>query len=95
MKIESNWFVYIVETCCGKLYTGITTDVERRFNEHRDVFSIGASKGAKFFRGKEPKQIVYRETCESRSDASKREYSIKKMTALKKRQLFCNDLNVH
>jgi len=88
MKIENNWFVYIIETCCGKLYTGITTDIERRFTEHREVFTIGASKGAKFFRGKEPKLIVYQETCESRSDASKREYSIKKLTALKKRQLF-------
>jgi len=76
------WFVYIVETEKGVLYTGITTDVERRFSEHCD-----SKKGAKFFRGHKPKKVVYRETCKDRSTASKREYEIKKMTRDKKLKL--------
>ena len=36
MAEEKTWWLYIVETESGKLYTGITTDVNRRFNEHFD-----------------------------------------------------------
>ena len=91
--LESKWFVYIVKTSCDTLYTGITTDIERRFKEHLQCFMGQSNKGAKYFRGKEPKGIVYQERCKSRSVASQREYQIKKMTALKKRALIDFDLS--
>ncbi|WP_239845936.1 GIY-YIG nuclease family protein [Shewanella sp. Isolate11] len=60
----------------GQLYTGITTDVERRFQEHQQ----GGAKAAKFLRGKGPLQLVYRETVGDHSQALKREIAIKKLS---------------
>lgn len=76
-KTEASWRVYIIESRSGKLYTGITTDVERRYKEHQQVAN-GGQKGAKFFRIDPPTQLVYSEACSNRSDASKREAQIKK-----------------
>lgn len=84
MRTKSAWYVYIIETTCNKFYTGITTDVQRRFNEHMAVFSGTGKKGAKFFRGHQPKQIIFQELQESRSSASKREIQIKSMTKTEK-----------
>lgn len=81
------WYVYIVRTLCGKLYTGITTDTERRFKEHAMMYQNKQGKGAKFFRGHCPEAIVYTERSDDRSSASKRESSIKKMPAQVKRDL--------
>jgi len=86
-KEFSLWFVYIIQTTCGKLYTGITTDIERRFLEHTQVYQGLNKKGAKFFRGHEPQEILYFEECADRSSASKREYQIKSLSAMKKRSL--------
>ena len=77
-----NWHVYIIETTSGRLYTGITTDIERRFKEH-----CSSKKGAKFFRSNTPKRVVYNETFENRSLASKREWEIKQLTRAKKLEL--------
>ncbi|MFT7185389.1 MAG: putative endonuclease [Pseudohongiellaceae bacterium] len=85
--VVAQWFVYVVKTQCNTLYTGITTDVERRFSEHLDCFKGISKKGAKYFRGREPKQVVYIESCDDRSAASKREYEIKKMSTSAKRVL--------
>lgn len=82
-----HWFVYVVKTQCNTLYTGITTDVDRRFNEHLACYNGASKKGAKYFRGREPKQVVYTELCENRSTASKREYAIKKMNTNAKKIL--------
>ena len=71
----SLWWVYMIETGSGKLYTGITTDVERRYREHCD----DPRRSAKFFRTDPPRALVYREGCEGRSEASRREAAIKKM----------------
>ncbi len=81
---EKSWWLYIVETETGKLYTGITTDVTRRFNEH---FDKGNLRGAKFFRSDPAKAVVYTEMCANRAAASKREYAIKKMSRQKKCQM--------
>lgn len=78
-----NWYVYIIETTKGHYYTGITTDVERRFSEHLN----DKSKGAKYFRSNTPKKVIYTENFENRSLASKREYEIKKMTKVQKLRL--------
>tara|TARA_R110001599_G_scaffold59005_6_gene163535 strand:+ start:945 stop:1223 length:279 start_codon:yes stop_codon:yes gene_type:complete len=79
MNNDNYWFVYIINTSCDKLYTGITVNVERRFKEHCDVYHGLGTKGAKFFRGHKPSEVVYLEKYNSRSDASKREYHIKSM----------------
>ena len=71
----TNWWVYMVETQSGKLYTGITTDVERRFHEHCHDPKLGA----RFFRSDPAKAVVYQEPQPDRSSASKREAAIKKL----------------
>jgi putative endonuclease len=77
----SEWYVYMVQCADGSLYTGIATDVERRVAEHN------AGQGARYTRGRGPVTLVYRETVEDRPAALKREYAIKKLPALRKRNL--------
>ncbi len=79
--MNKNWQVYIIQTKTGKLYTGITTDINRRFNEHRN------KKGAKYFRLEKPQDIVFIQTCKDRSEATKRELEIKKFNKNKKLKL--------
>ena len=74
-----SWHVYIIQASNNSLYTGITTDVERRFTEHSN-----GPLGAKFFNGRKPVKIVYREDGHTRSSASKREAEIKKLSRLQK-----------
>lgn len=73
-----NWQVYIILCSDGSLYTGITTNVERRFRQHAE------GKGAKYFRGREPLEVVYQENGHSRSSAAKRETEIKAMNRAEK-----------
>lgn len=68
------WYVYIIEASDGSLYTGVTTDVERRFTEH-----CGKGKGARFFRGRKPVKVVYTESHPDRGSALRRESEIKKL----------------
>jgi len=75
----SGWLVYIILTENDKLYTGITNDLSRRFEEHQNQ-----KKGARYFHLGKPKQVVFKESHADRSSASKREWQIKKMTRLKK-----------
>jgi putative endonuclease len=82
-----NWQVYIILCSDDSLYTGITNDVTRRFNQHGD------KQGAKYFHGRQPKQLVYVETGHDRSSASKRECVIKKLPRLEKLQLLASDSN--
>ena len=74
MAEEKDWFVYIVETEDGRFYTGVSTDVERRFERHKKGPGGG---GAKFFALSPPKNIRYREKCASRSEALRREAVLK------------------
>lgn len=72
---QTEWCVYIIQTTDGKLYTGITTDLERRFAEHK-----ASDKGAKFFSLATPEKIVFQESHPDRSSASRREAEIKRMS---------------
>ncbi|MDE0825278.1 MAG: GIY-YIG nuclease family protein [Akkermansiaceae bacterium] len=72
---ESRWSVYIIRCGDGSLYTGIATDVERRFREHGSQ----GPKAAKYLRGRLPLEIVYRREIGNRSEASKEELRIKRM----------------
>ena len=69
------WYVYIIKASDDSFYTGVTTDVERRFSEHS-----GSRKGARFFRGRQPVEVVYSENHPDRSSAQRRESEIKKLT---------------
>lgn len=77
-----DWFVYIIESSDSSLYTGISTDVERRFAEH-----CGRDKGARYFRGRVPLKVVYTEEHPDRSSALRREAAIKNLTRVQKLKL--------
>lgn len=81
MSEESIWFVYMLRCCDNSLYTGITTDLERRLDEHRK------GEGARYTRSRKPLDMVYYETTDSRSQASKREFAIKQLSKLQKEAL--------
>ena len=72
------YFVYILECEDGSLYTGITIDIERRFEEHK------SGVGSNFTRAKKAKRIVYTEQYPDRSSALVREAEIKKLSREKK-----------
>ena len=79
--MEEIWYLYMLRCGDGSLYTGITTDVERRLEAHR------TGKGAKYTRGRGPLELVYRETCGNHSQALKRECQIKAMDRRKKEKM--------
>jgi putative endonuclease len=81
------WQVYILLCSDGSLYTGITTDVKRRFAQH------AAGSGAKYFQGRSPCRIVYLEAGHNRSSASRRELAIKKMRLADKQSLIASAQN--
>ena len=74
-----SYFVYILECKDGSLYTGITKDINKRLDEHNSN-----DKGAKYTKTRRPVKLLYKESSENRSTASKREYEIKQFTRLKK-----------
>jgi len=87
MNASMNWSVYIILCTDNTLYTGITIDVSRRFDQH------AAGRGAKYFRGRQPKQLVYIETGHNRSSASKREIDLKNMSRQEKSRIITSDIN--
>ena len=78
------WYLYVLRCGDGTLYTGITTDVERRLEEHRQ------GRGAKYTRGRGPLELAYQEECGTHSEALKREYAIKQLSREEKENLICN-----
>lgn len=78
----SSWWVYIVRCSDATYYTGITTAIERRIDEHN-----GRKLGAKYTRARQPVQLVYQEGFENRSLATKQEIALKKLTRKQKQSL--------
>ncbi len=78
------WYVYLLECRDGSLYTGIATDVERRYAEHV------AGKGARYTRSHPPSRLLARFPCPDRGTASRAEYAIKRLSPARKRAL-CTD----
>lgn len=74
-------YVYIVVCEDGTYYTGYTTDIEKRLKAHNE------GKGAKYTRARLPVQLIYHETFDTKSEALKREYAIKKLTRPQKTKL--------
>lgn len=81
-----DWTVYIIRCDDGSLYTGVTTDPERRLAEHRDR-SKGGRRGARYFNGRRPLDIAFREDGHTRSSACRREAAIKKLNRTAKLRL--------
>jgi len=79
----SQWFVYILRCNDDSLYTGVTTDIARRVNEHNNDTRLGAS----YTRARRPVKLVYSEQCDDRSQALKREVGIKRLKRTEKQAL--------
>jgi 3-methyladenine DNA glycosylase AlkC/predicted GIY-YIG superfamily endonuclease len=76
---KPDYMVYMLLTVKNTIYTGITTDINRRFDEH-----LSGVKGAKYTKANAPKELLYIEAAENRSEAQKREAAIKKLSRSKK-----------
>jgi putative endonuclease len=79
--MAATWYLYLIECVDGSLYTGIATDVARRFAMH------AAGKGARYTRSHPPKRIAAIIEYPGRSEASKAEHLVKKLTTAGKRDL--------
>jgi putative endonuclease len=76
-----NWLVYMLECSDNSIYTGITNNLEERLKKHQ------SGNGAKYLRGRLPIKLVYKENFINRSEATKREIYIKKMSKKEKKHL--------
>lgn len=83
---DAPWFVYMIETAAGRLYTGITKDVSRRFNEH-----VEGKRGARALRGKGPLTLRFYEKVGSHSRALKLEYAVKQLSRREKLAIIAGD----
>jgi putative endonuclease len=78
---NSSHYIYVLECSDGTLYTGYTTDVQRRLEEHN------SGQGAKYTRGRRPVKLRHQEAFKNRSLAQKREYQIKQLPRSQKEEL--------
>jgi len=78
-KSSGTWFVYLLECMNGMIYTGITTNLEKRFQRH------ASGRGAKFTKRNPPSHIIAAKPFRTRSDASKAEWMVKRLTPAQKR----------
>ncbi|WP_417762346.1 GIY-YIG nuclease family protein [Shewanella sp.] len=83
MTDVQQWHLYMIRCHGGELYTGVTTDVARRFKEHQ----LGGAKAAKYLRGRGPLQLVYQELIGDKGTAHQREWQVKQLTRAQKLQL--------
>ena len=74
------WYIYILRCVDGTFYTGITNNLEKRIQTHNTSDKLGA----KYTRMHRPVTLVYTETCNNRSEATKREHAIKRFSRSKK-----------
>ena len=86
----SQWYLYIIRTRNGHLYTGITTDIKRRFAEHNN----GGARAAKSLRGRGPLTLVFSQEIGSRSAASKSEWAVKQLPKEDKEALVAGRLSL-
>ncbi|XQW85583.1 GIY-YIG nuclease family protein [Thalassotalea piscium] len=80
------WYVYMLRCNDNSLYTGITTDITRRIEQHNHC----NKRGAKYTRVRRPVSLVYNEEHSDRSAASKREYQLKQLSKKQKELLVTN-----
>ncbi|MGL1931229.1 MAG: GIY-YIG nuclease family protein [Desulfotalea sp.] len=89
IKVGATWYVYMVECADKTIYTGITTNLERRVHEHNHT-----KLGAKYTRSRRPVSLKYHEIHHSKSQASSREYAIKKLARENKKKLIATNHNL-
>ncbi|MCS3433284.1 GIY-YIG nuclease family protein [Klebsiella sp. BIGb0407] len=77
----TSWYLYLIRSQDNRLYTGITTDVSRRFAEHQ------AGKGAKALRGRGTLLLVFSQEMGNRSQALRVEYQVKQLSKIQKERL--------
>jgi len=85
-----DWHLYLVRSRDGSLYTGITTDVARRFAEHQG----NGDTGAKYLRGRGPLVLVFQKKLGSRSLALAVESKVKKLSKAKKEELIRDNTHI-
>ena len=85
-KEKTNWQVYMILCSDDSIYTGITTDIARRFAQHK------SGQGAKYFRGRQPVAVVFLEKNHTRSSAGSREAEFKRLSAAQKRKLIAHGI---
>ena len=88
-----SWTIYLLRCGDGSLYTGITTDVQRRLTEHKNGDGA-APRGAKILRGKQPLSLVFEHEVGNRSDALKLEYRVKQLSKPDKERLVNQQLHI-
>lgn len=79
----SDWYLYLVRCYDGSLYTGISTDIARRFAQHQGE----GSAGSKYLKGRSPLTLVFKKKLGSKSLASKVERKVKKLSKVRKEKL--------
>lgn len=75
------WTLYILRCADDTLYTGITTDLDRRVEEHEQ------GKGARYTRGRGPFTVVHTEPFRTQNEAARREWEVKRMSRTEKMRL--------
>lgn len=89
MSTQKNWYIYLIREKNNRLYCGITTDVSRRFTQHKE------GKGAKALKGKMPLTLVFDCLAGDRATASRLEYQIKQLSkAVKERLVIDQPINI-
>jgi len=78
---DTRWILYILRCGDGSYYTGITKDLTRRYHQHRKGLA------SRYTRGRGPIRIVYRESCEGKSNALRRERAVKAFSRKEKQEL--------
>ena len=81
-----HWFLYVVGCCDGTLYTGVTTDLNRRVNEHNT-----SKRGAKYTKTRRPVNLIWSNKYNNRSEAQSAEYSFKKLSRKEKLDIIKNE----
>lgn len=76
------YYLYMLQCADETLYTGITTDVARRVDEHNN-----SAKGAKYTSARRPVELIFSKKCKNRSSASKEEFRIKSLSRKEKLEL--------
>jgi putative endonuclease len=85
MPLAAPWYAYLLRCADGTLYAGVTTDVERRVEEHN-----GSGLGAKYTRARRPVELAYQEGFATRSEACAREAALKRLSRAHKLELIAS-----
>ena len=80
------WYLYVVRCSDGTLYTGISTDIDRRVREHN-----GSKRGAKYTKTRRPVKLVWSKEFNNRSEAQSAEYNFKKLFHKQKWEIINED----